>query len=148
MRAWHSAPSSVIFHSKNPSRDQMVNYDGAFGRQSTRDHFVEPPSILDRFFQALPGGTALLLQRLWARVSYAFMHRESLRIPKTWQEVQQRFDPRLLLNIPNAFILFWVFFLLWGERWVFQSSINACQWDKWERWVSSQFSLIMPRYTH
>lgn len=28
----------------------------------------------------------------------------------------------------------WALLLLWGERWVFQSSINECKWGQWERW--------------
>jgi len=29
----------------------------------------------------------------------------------------------------------WVVVLWWGERRVFQSAIEACQWDRWEDWV-------------
>ena len=43
---------------------------------------------------------------------------------------------RRIFTVANAVILLWVFTLRWGERTVFQESINACVWKSWERWVS------------
>lgn len=42
---------------------------------------------------------------------------------------------RRLLRLPTAIFLLWFFVLLWGERSTFSSSIDACKWDKWEKWV-------------
>ena len=40
-------------------------------------------------------------------------------------------------------VLIWLLVLWWGERRVFKSSIEGCQWDLWEAWVCHQnaFSL-------
>lgn len=43
---------------------------------------------------------------------------------------------RRLFKIANAIILLWIFTLRWGERTVFQESIDACAWQSWERWVN------------
>ena len=48
---------------------------------------------------------------------------------------------RRLLSLPHAFVLLWVVVLLWGERWVFRSAIEACKWEGWERWVSSAMEM-------
>lgn len=114
----------------------MAYYSAAYPPRSRRDQFIEPPSIAERFFTALPVSLAVLLQKILGWTKHNLANSYTLRIPKTKQEAQQRFHPRGLLNLPNAFIVIWIIVLLWGERWVFEGSINACQWSSWERWVS------------
>lgn len=138
--AWLAAVVSVCDLSLIVDCDEMAYYTAGFPRRSTRDHFVDPPSLTDRFFATLPDGLAALLQGILARVRRAIANSETLRIPRNWQEAKYRFNPRGLLNLPNAFVLIWMFVLLWGERWVFDWSINGCQWRNWERWVSMAFS--------
>jgi len=118
----------------------MAYYSAAYPLRSTRDHFIEPPSIVDRFFIALPDSLVEFLQNIigWGKHTTANSH--ILRVPRTWQEARQRFHPRGLLNLPNAFIAIWIVVLLWGERWVFEGSVAACQWANWERWVSLKIS--------
>jgi hypothetical protein len=41
---------------------------------------------------------------------------------------------RYWFSITNLIRLFWLLLVLWGERWVWDSAISACAWDKWERW--------------
>ncbi|KAI5812684.1 hypothetical protein BZA77DRAFT_252787 [Pyronema omphalodes] len=41
---------------------------------------------------------------------------------------------RYWFSICNLLRLFWLLLVLWGERWVWDSAISACAWDKWERW--------------
>lgn len=42
---------------------------------------------------------------------------------------------RRMVTIANALILFWVWILWWGERTVFQESLEGCSWGEWEKWV-------------
>jgi hypothetical protein len=114
----------------------MAYYSTAHPPRSSRDHFIEPPSILERFFVALPSGLVVLLQKILEGAKYTFRNSDTFRVPRTWQEAKHRFNPKGLLNLPNALIILWIIVLLWGERWVFEGSINACQWTNWERWVS------------
>ncbi|KAJ5274071.1 hypothetical protein N7478_009196 [Penicillium angulare] len=39
-----------------------------------------------------------------------------------------------VFTLVNAVILLWLSTLWWGERTVFQESIDACVWNSWERW--------------
>lgn len=114
----------------------MAYYSTTYSPRSSRDHFIEPPAIIERFFAALPLSLAVLLQKILGGAKYTIRNSDIFRIPRTWQEAKQRFSPRGLFNLPNAFIVIWIIVLLWGERWVFEGSISACQWTNWERWVS------------
>lgn len=48
-----------------------------------------------------------------------------------------RLTLRRVVTIVNALILLWVWTLWWGERMVFQESLEGCGWGEWEKWVSS-----------
>lgn len=41
-----------------------------------------------------------------------------------------------LISFPHLLFLAWVVVLLWGERWIFASRVQNCDWDHWEQWVS------------
>lgn len=108
---------------------------------STRDHFVEPPSILERVISGLPSGLGVQMQRLWDRQSYESISTHPSKIPRVLRRAQSDWNVRRLLSLPHLLVVVWALVLLWGERWVFQSSIEACEWRKWERWVGpAQFS--------
>lgn len=44
--------------------------------------------------------------------------------------------PRRLLSIPHLLVAMWMVVMLWGERWKFTGSVQSCDWDHWEKWVS------------
>ncbi|KAJ5118041.1 hypothetical protein N7526_011064 [Penicillium atrosanguineum] len=56
--------------------------------------------------------------------------------PRTRDEAknQAKMVLKSLFSIPSAVVLLWVFTLWWGERTVFQESIDACAWEAWETW--------------
>jgi ethanolamine phosphate phosphodiesterase len=108
-----------------------------YSTRSFRDHFVEPPSILERMIAGLPGELASQMQRLWDRQSYASTSTVTSKIPRPLRQMERNWHPRRLLNLPNLLVAVWLLLLLWGERWVFQNSLKACEWRNWERWVSS-----------
>lgn len=49
--------------------------------------------------------------------------------------VRRNLSGRRLLSFPHLVVLFWVVILLWGERWVFGTKVQSCDWDRWENWV-------------
>ncbi|RDL33180.1 uncharacterized protein BP5553_08619 [Venustampulla echinocandica] len=102
--------------------------------RSTRDHFIEPPSLLSRIIMALPSGLSVQIQRLWDR-NFQSAYTVSTRQSRISRPLRRWYWPRSLLNLPHLLVAVWFLTLLWGERWVFQSSIEACDWRKWERWL-------------
>lgn len=113
----------------------MINNYNHLRTRSTRNHFMEPPSTLERIRAALPMGLAAVVQKTAQRHSAAIA-----RLPRTLQNARQaarRLSLRNFLNVPNVFIAIWVLCLLWGERWVFRAEVEKCKWENWERWVGS-----------
>ena len=104
-------------------------------RDHTRDHFGQASSLVDRIIAALPGGLAAQVQRVWDRQNHNSVSTHGLRIPRSFRNAQ-RWNPKRLLSLPHLFVAVWVLLLLWGERWVFESAVQACEWERWERWVS------------
>jgi hypothetical protein len=49
--------------------------------------------------------------------------------------VRRNLAPARLLSFPHLLVLFWIIIILWGERWVFDSKVDDCDWDHWENWV-------------
>jgi hypothetical protein len=119
-----------------PTGNAMSSSYYSATRRSSRDHFIEPPSLLDHIIAGLPSGLSVQMHNLLNRLSYNNVSTRVSRIPRSLRQAQRNWHPRKLLNLPHLFVAIWVVLLLWGERWVFQSSIEACSWDQWERWVS------------
>ncbi|PMD38279.1 hypothetical protein L207DRAFT_492010 [Hyaloscypha variabilis F] len=105
-----------------------------YNTRSTRDHFVEPPSLLSRVLAGLPSGLSAQIQQLWDGNSYTATSTSSPRIPRGLRHWSERWHLKRLLNLPHLLVLVWLVVLLWGERWVFQSAIKTCEWGRWERW--------------
>ena len=122
-----------------PEWHAAANMPPPYSTRSFRDHFVEPPSILERIIAGLPGGRASQMQRLLDRQSYTSTSTSTVasKIPRPLRQMERNWHPRRLLNLPNLLVAVWLLLLLWGERWVFQNSLKACEWRNWERWVSS-----------
>jgi hypothetical protein len=102
------------------------------------NHFHEPPSLLSRLISALPSGLAAEIQKLFDLQSYSpTSTSHTMRIPRSLRRWERnwRFSPKSILSLPHLFIVVWVVLLLWGERWVFNSSVEECRWEDWERWV-------------
>lgn len=56
-----------------------------------------------------------------------------------WQGVKQvhrNLALHRLVSFPHVLVAVWMLVLLWGERWVFHTSVESCNWDNWEKWVS------------
>ena len=48
--------------------------------------------------------------------------------------IKRNLAARRLLSFPHLLVLFWIVILLWGERWVFDSKVERCEWSSWEKW--------------
>jgi hypothetical protein len=92
--------------------------------------------MLSRLIAALPSGLAVHMQRIWDRQSHSSISTSQSRIPRALRQVSQNWHLRRLLSLPHILIVLWALLLLWGERWVFENRIKACQWENWEKWVS------------
>jgi hypothetical protein len=86
------------------------------GPQSTRNHFREPPS---------------LISQATSRVR---------TIVQTWGIRPQAKRFTRLLSVAPLLTILWLYTVYWGERTVFNSSINQCQWEQWEQWVCEAIS--------
>ena len=108
---------------------------------STRDHFLEPPSLLSRLISALPTSLSVEMQKLFDSQQQSYTStstaHNAIRIPRSLRRLERncRWSPRSLLSLPHLFIVVWWVVLLWGERWVFKSAVEECRWENWERWV-------------
>ncbi|TAQ90093.1 hypothetical protein B7494_g1535 [Chlorociboria aeruginascens] len=100
----------------------------------SRNDFTEPPSLLSRIIASLPGGVTAQMHRLWDRHSSDPVLSYTHRVSRSLRQTRWTWNPRQLLSLPHLFVAIWVAILLWGERWVFESSIKACDWKTWERW--------------
>ncbi|KAI2626407.1 hypothetical protein GGS21DRAFT_530269 [Xylaria nigripes] len=50
------------------------------------------------------------------------------------QQLRRNLVRRRLLSFPHLLVGLWVLILLWGERWIFASNVQSCDWDHWEDW--------------
>lgn len=55
---------------------------------------------------------------------------------RTAHQIRRNMVPRRVFSFPHFLFLFWMVILLWGERWLFDSKVQKCDWGKWEKWVS------------
>lgn len=109
-------------------------------RSSYRDHFAEPPSLSERLSDALPA---------WISNAPAELRAGRIPLPLRLRRIRSRADLQATLwlvlksifTVANGLIVLWLFTLWWGERTVFQESIDRCVWDSWEKWVGCPCSL-------
>ncbi|CAG8974931.1 hypothetical protein HYALB_00007608 [Hymenoscyphus albidus] len=97
--------------------------------RSTRDHFVEPPSLLASTLARFPSEISVQIHRMCERSGIANGVSTRQRGLRRW-----RWGWRDWVNLPHALIAVWFVVLLWGERWVFQNAVEDCRWGNWERW--------------
>jgi hypothetical protein len=109
-------------------------------RSAYRDHFAEPPSLSEWLSDALPA---------WINNAPAELRAGRIPLPLRLRRIRSRADLQATLwlvlksifTVANGLIVLWLFTLWWGERTVFQESIDRCVWDSWEKWVGCPCSL-------
>ncbi|KAK3329721.1 calcineurin-like phosphoesterase-domain-containing protein [Apodospora peruviana] len=50
------------------------------------------------------------------------------------RRLRQNLTYRRIFSFPHLLVAIWVVVLLWGERWVFHSKVESCNWSNWESW--------------
>jgi hypothetical protein len=75
-------------------------------------------------------------QRVWNWAKGSGRHSASILGYRILDQLRINLSPRRLLSFPHILVVFWMVILLWGERWVFDSKVDSCDWDHWENWVS------------
>lgn len=77
-----------------------------------------------------------------ARVLWSFARGRGRRMALAFamdalHQVRRNLTARRILSFPHLLVVLWVFVMLWGERWVFHSTVERCDWSNWESWVRS-----------
>lgn len=102
-------------------------------------------SSLPSFDSKLSSSRSGLVNQIWDRVASAAKQWFSEGVanlrsskPVSRREVQStvKLVLKRLFRVTNAVIVLWLFTVWWGERTVFQESMDACAWEAWEAWVS------------
>ena len=103
-----------------------------------RDSFTEP-TTWESLREMLPLWTTqwiVDLRAYWTRLTAT--GEEGAR-SRAAMKSSLRAVPGRLFTIVNALVVLWLFTLWWGERNVFQESLEMCDWGNWEQWVSGSF---------
>lgn len=129
----------------SPYSNGNSNGGGGYGFPPSKSYPRQgQPSFQSLTDNILAGGRSLL-RRLWAysngsgRVTALSLAMQGLR------QAKRNLAARRLLSFPHLLVAFWLVVLLWGERWIFTTKVNSCDWDHWEDWVSSELPGCVPR---
>ncbi|RAL04570.1 putative manganese ion homeostasis (Fr) [Aspergillus ibericus CBS 121593] len=92
-------------------------------RPARRGSPLESSNASERWRQLLPS---------WAKQWASELHEEMSTRNGVWSLFKR--VVRYIFTVSNALILFWICTLWWGERTVFQESVETCGWGNWEKW--------------
>lgn len=111
----------------------------AFHGSSRRD--LDSTSLLDDL-TAFLSRCARALWRFWKgrgrRMLFASLAR-------ALHQARRNMTAARLLSVPHLLVAIAMIMLLWGERWVFRSTVERCHWSDWENWVCHwPFLSILP----
>lgn len=52
-------------------------------------------------------------------------------------QLRRNLTLRRLSSFPHLLVMVWAVVLLWGERWIFHTKVESCDWSNWEKWVTT-----------
>ncbi|KAI8624220.1 hypothetical protein F5Y19DRAFT_467955 [Xylariaceae sp. FL1651] len=108
-----------------------------YGSASGYSSASYPPSFHDHgasiWDEILAGSRAIML-RIWAYGNSQGRHSAWNLIMRGGQQLRRNMVRRRVLSFPHLLVVIWIFVMLWGERWVFASRVQSCDWDHWEDW--------------
>ncbi|ORY57179.1 Metallo-dependent phosphatase-like protein [Pseudomassariella vexata] len=103
--------------------------------KSTRHQFRNHQQVDLHFdIDEIRAGARVLLHRLWAFGNGPGRIAATNIAMQGGQVVKRNLVARRLLSFPHLLVGLWVLVLLWGERWIFASRVQSCDWDHWEKW--------------
>jgi len=111
-----------------PAKSRRRSFDFSSSSRSHRD--------VSSLARQIPAGLVFASRSAWA---IAKGPGRRMAIAMAWQllrQLRRNLVARRLLSFPHLLAAFWIVILLWGERWVFQSRVEKCEWSNWENWVS------------
>ncbi|KAI0151555.1 hypothetical protein GGR57DRAFT_492870 [Xylariaceae sp. FL1272] len=105
---------------------QPTSYSSRYSSRSL-DHSI---SIWDEIIVA----SRNFMRRLWAYgKGYGRLSAWSVTM-NAGQQLRRNMVRRRLLSFPHLLAALWIVVLLWGERWLFVTKVQSCDWDHWEDW--------------
>ncbi|KAK5992540.1 Cell division control 1-like protein [Cladobotryum mycophilum] len=84
--------------------------------------------------EELSHGAKALAHALWVWIKGSGRHMATAFTIKFLHRIRINLTSRRLLSFPHLLVLFWLVILLWGERWIFDSKVQDCDWKNWEKW--------------
>ncbi|CAN9347632.1 unnamed protein product [Alternaria alternata] len=76
-----------------------------------------------------------LTHQAWRLVRAFFLYRIRPAVQEKRNELQSgSWSFKRLFTLVRALVLLWWVVLYWGERGVFNSAVESCNWDNWENW--------------
>lgn len=110
-----------------------------FGQSKLRDNYPnfsslgnDDSSLVDDCVATLRQAWHSFLQFLSTRGKQAAWE----AVLQSTHQLQRNLSAQRIFSFPHALVLVWVLVLLWGEHWVFHTTVERCDWDNWEKWVS------------
>ncbi|KAL2822796.1 hypothetical protein BDW59DRAFT_149198 [Aspergillus cavernicola] len=101
-------------------------------RPARRDTLA-PSGVLKTAHDALPSWAT---QRVSTALRTASSHLDKLKSTGEIKSLALK-TIRYLFTITNGLIVLWICTLWWGERSVFQESMESCDWSAWEKWPAA-----------
>lgn len=80
-------------------------------------------------------GAAAQTRRAWIWLQGPGRKIATIVVGTTAYYLRRNLAPRRLFSFPHFLVAVWIVILLWGERWMFDSKVETCSWDHWEKWV-------------
>ncbi|KAE8389684.1 hypothetical protein BDV23DRAFT_156692 [Aspergillus alliaceus] len=103
-------------------------------RPARRDYYADSSHVQSGLLNALPPLLRQWGARLQTRWISPILHgTESSQDSRQLSAWPWRIL-RHIFTITNGLAILWFFTLWWGERTVFQDSVDKCVWENWEKW--------------
>ncbi|KAE8349541.1 hypothetical protein BDV28DRAFT_141005 [Aspergillus coremiiformis] len=103
-------------------------------RPARRDPYADFSNTHNRLLNSLPSRLQQRVAELQARwISLNLNGVENCRSRKELTAWLWRIF-KGIFTITNGLVIIWFFTLCWGERAVFQESLEKCAWENWEKW--------------